>query len=176
MTYIDELKKHRDLLIEGVDIPVSEAPKKILPKKKSLKKINLDVFWNISGRYPEEYSSDKPVDYKQVVTRRPVIDIVFDYPLSRKVTLRFTHNGGWTLKDICNAVSRGYHKIYREEEKSIDRHHRNLEKDPDLDPIEAELEAADSGKYGIWGHSIEDLGLSGIREIKPGVFHIFVDS
>ncbi len=33
-----------------------------------------------------------------------------------------------------------------------------------------------NGKYGIWGHDIDDLYLEGATEVKPGEFELAIGS
>jgi hypothetical protein len=77
-------------------------------------------------------------DYDVVITPEPTIQIEFDYPIRTPVLFEFTHEGGFTVKDILLAVKDGYKRIY-----------------------------ADAEKYDIWGHALDDLILEGVEAATP---------
>jgi len=81
------------------------------------------------------------------MTSLETICIRFDYPLSKRVLMKFTHAGGFTRKDFYQAVYEGYTRIYEEPEK-----------------------------HGIWGHAMEDLYLEGVEEAAPGKYRLIVGS
>ena len=92
------------------------------------------------------------------------IQIKFSYPLSNDAILSFHRAGGFTLSAFWGAVYEGYARIYQD----------------DGDPVAAR--SADHtrlptfGKYGIWGHSVEDLFLEGFEEVEPGIFNLSIGS
>lgn len=86
----------------------------------------------------------------ELITPEKHITIIFDYPLSNKTQLTFSSKKGFTYKRFAQCVFQGYTKIYKED-------------GPD-------------GKYGIWGHGIEDLVLTSAYQTKPGVFTLGIDS
>jgi hypothetical protein len=99
-----------------------------------------------------------------MLTKRKKIKILFDYPLHRPATLTFANSKGFTYRKFFSCVYAGYQKIYKEE---------------GLDPGHIPgmwNRMPSNGKYGIWGHDLSDLVLTGCREVKPGVFELHIDS
>jgi hypothetical protein len=85
--------------------------------------------------------------YERVI-RRPLITIVFDYPLHGEWVMTFCRPTGFTRKDILACVYKGYCKVYK-----------------------------DVRVYGVWGHSISDLYLEGlIKTGKPGLYELSMGS
>jgi hypothetical protein len=102
---------------------------------------------------------DKPdeivLDFKEV-------ELEIDYPLNEIYKAQLTtSNKGFTRKELIVEISKRYHKIYEEEEataktKTIPREKREvLINRNDTD-----------GKYGIWGHDLSDLFMTGIDVYK----------
>ena len=87
------------------------------------------------------FSSDMTVDMKEdmqgdmtdLVTEQPKIRIQFSYPLENYAFFTFRHKGGFSLLRIICLVQKTYLKIY-----------------------------ADPERFGIWGHNLDDLCLTGI--------------
>lgn len=119
------------------------------------------------GSYPcarvAEFGEVELVDAKKPVTKRKQITIQFDYPLHKPTSLVFKSKRGFTLKDLFRCVYVGYNKIYREE---------------GVAPMIPGMynRQTSNGKYGIWGHIMEDLYLEGMREVKPGKFELSIGS
>lgn len=90
---------------------------------------------------------------KGIVIEDEKIDIVFDYPLSTPATLSFKKKGGFTLAKLIECVRKGYEKIYAEEDEDVG---------PTGNLTGMMNRARSEGRYGIWGHSIEDLAIETI--------------
>jgi hypothetical protein len=102
--------------------------------------------------------------HSMLLTKKKKIQILFDYPLQRPATLTFSDSKGFTYRRFFACVYAGYKKIYKEE-------------GPDPGHIPGMYNRMPSnGKYGIWGHDLSNLVLTGCREIKPGVFELHIDS
>ena len=100
--------------------------------------------------YGSEYTRNRIVDPDELVIKEEKITIRFTYPLSVKVYLEFENEGGFTKLDLFRCIYEGYKKIYDEEENEVG--------DPGI--YERLYNRREShGKYGIWGHYIEDLFL-----------------
>lgn len=92
----------------------------------------------------------------RLITPLEDIQIKFTYPLSHDAVLSFHHAGGFTLSAFWGAVYEGYARIFKEERES--------------DWLST------YGKYGIWGHSMDELFLEGFEEVSPGVFNLAIGS
>ncbi len=118
--------------------------------------------------YPDGYTNSMAIEHpeneiKGLLDKNEVpmvlyevrnICILYDYPLRNSCTICTHFNHSITRKDLAELISRNYHTIYQEEEKTapvkpipppkrILRHKRN----------------ETSGTYGIWGHDLSDLRL-----------------
>jgi hypothetical protein len=87
----------------------------------------------------------------EIVIARSTIRVVFDYPLRTEVAFTFSAptETGFTRRDLFACVAAGYSRIY-------------------ADP---------SDRYGVWGHELKDLVLSGVDyDETTGLVRLFVDS
>jgi hypothetical protein len=142
-----------DELIAEIDILLKRPSEEAKNEVDSVGGIELENL-NESIKY-----LDKPdeivLDFKEV-------ELEIDYPLNEiykgKLT---TSNKGFTRKELIVEISKRYHQIYEEEEataktKTIPREKRKgLINRNDTD-----------GKYGIWGHDLSDLFMTGIEVYK----------
>ena len=100
--------------------------------------------------YGSEYERNTLVKPDELAIKEDKITIEFSYPLSVKVYFKFEKEGGFTNMDILRCVYEGYTKIYDEEEAEAG--------DPGI--YERLYNRRPShGKYGIWGHYMNDLFL-----------------
>ena len=77
---------------------------------------------------------------------------VFTYPLSKKVEVECTSKTekGFTVEDVVEIVGSTYERIYKEENES-------------------------SGKYGIWGHGLNDLLFHSIKvKEENSIFYVYL--
>jgi hypothetical protein len=101
---------------------------------------------------------DKP---DEIVLDFKDVELEIDYPLNEIYRGKLTSNKGFTRKELITEISKRYHQIYEEEEataktKTIPREKRKgLINRNDTD-----------GKYGIWGHDLSDLFMTGIDVYK----------
>lgn len=119
-----------------------------------------------SGNY---YDIFEVVDQDEIVTKKNLIRIRFEYPLCNPVAFEFKSptGNGFTRLEFFKAVFDGYTQIYKTEEKD--------DKDPGM--ISGMTNRAPSeGRYGIWGHIIEDLYLEGIIDEGQGNFSLAIGS
>lgn len=101
----------------------------------------------------------------RLVTPLERILIYFEYPVNNPINLEFQQAGGFKLSDIWRCVYQGYEKIYVEEPE------------PEPDPSWTLLNRPNTyGKYGIWGHTMEQLYLEGFVEKEPGLFYLLMGS
>ena len=112
----------------------------------------------------------KLVGPDKLVTDRKEITIKFVYPLTRPTAQTFNNRNGFTYTSFWKSVYDGYAKIYAEEHLD--------------EPVDEAKQAASNlinrvrtnGRYGIWGHIIEDLCLETFTEEEPGVFSLGIGS
>jgi hypothetical protein len=115
---------------------------------------NLGVTWRIAD--------------DAVVTSADNITIIFDYPLREEVEFEYKNTNGFRYSDFWGAVYLGYTQIYAQEPQP--KASERLENAPLINRPETE------GKYGIWGHDIEDLFLDGFVEVSPNRFRLLIGS
>ena len=96
------------------------------------------------------------------------IFIEFSYPLSKEVLLRYQKKGGFSKRDVIKRIGDGYKKIYEEEEREVG--------DPGTyDNLYNRRRS--QGKYGIWGHTIEDLIIESMQYNPTSkTVHLFIGS
>lgn len=84
------------------------------------------------------------------VTDSTTIRVLFDYPFKYPEVVELKSNNGFTLLDLGTAIANKYKEIYEEEGKS-----ETMET-----PCYSWNRKQTHGKYGIWGHYLEDLWIS----------------
>jgi len=103
-----------------------------------------------------EYDIAKMDDPDAIVTPA-IINIRFTYPLSRSVTAEFS-NGPYSRAELARIICKKYQDIYHEEDETTQTNRNHTE-----------------GRYGIWGHVIEDLALVSVTKTGP-FYSLGVDS
>ena len=105
----------------------------------------------------------------EIVVKQNKINLIIDYPLNKPTTISLSNPKGFTRKDLALEISKQYHKIYTEEEATAKTKTIPVEQRTGL----INRNETD-GKYGIWGHDIEDLVLSGIEvhQAKDGEINL----
>jgi hypothetical protein len=95
----------------------------------------------------------------EIVLTEQVVDVTIDYPLENATTieLRSDKKFGFTRAELILKIRAEYKRIYKEEESSAKEKTIPIEKREGLINRNAT-----NGKYGIWGHDLEDLDLSEI--------------
>jgi hypothetical protein len=88
----------------------------------------------------------------EVVLNTGEITVKFSYPLrtSHNIQLKSSHTDHFTRADLATAIAGKYKEIYREERRSV-------------------------GKWGIWGHCLDDLVLHTVS-LRNGVYMLGIDS
>ncbi|WP_367331115.1 hypothetical protein [Sphingobacterium multivorum] len=103
------------------------------------------------------------INADEVVIKEKNINVIFDYPLNNPHTYTFTNEKGFSRKDLILLISKKYHEIYKEEELTSEVKTIPLDKRTGL------INRNETkGKYGIWGHDLTDLDLSGIEVHETG--------
>lgn len=100
--------------------------------------------------YEVEEVRNRLVEPDELIIKEEKITILFTYPLSVKVKFEFENKDGFTRLDLFRCIYEGYKKIYDEEEEEVG------------DPGTYDRlynRGKSHGKYGIWGHYMDDLYL-----------------
>ncbi len=88
------------------------------------------------------------------------LTVKFDYPLSNSVLVPYASYEGFALKDLIDRVCKTYQRLYWEDEETntgTERYKTN-------------------GKYGIWGHNLNDLYIEGIEVWSDGTVYLNIGS
>jgi len=98
-----------------------------------------------------------------VLTEKEAV-LIIDYPLNNptEIIIKAKDSKGFTRGELAGIVSTEYHRIYAEEEESAKTKTMPMEQRPIMNRNETD------GKYGIWGHDIDDLDLSSIIVHREG--------
>jgi hypothetical protein len=112
------------------------------------------------------------IDADEIVIENAEITLNIDYPLNNpaKFILKSAVNG-FTKKQLIIEISKKYHEVYVEEEKTAKT------KTIPIDKREGVINRNETdGIYGIWGHDIGDLVLSEIEVFitEQGKIEIFL--
>jgi len=130
---------------------------------KTVDKDDLEIFedgfipW-ISIKNPDEHISNLSGKDEIVLSSKKAILLV-EYPLNNPFAfeIKSENSKGFTRGELVLAISKLYNRIYQEEEESA-----NIKTVP-LEERKGLINRNETdGKYGIWGHDIDDLDLSGI--------------
>ncbi len=129
--------------------------------QKQIKLGNMNI---IDGVWKPEYVpfSGKKLDPDEIIVHKPDITIVYDYPLEGEFKFIYHTDDptGFTRKDLSELIMKQYHQIYAEEESEVGN------------PGKGYNRAKCHGKYGIWGHGIDELILYDITENPDGTYSL----
>ncbi len=117
-----------------------------------------DIMPWISIKNPES-EIENLIGKDEIVIENNIAIIIIDYPLNKPVEIEIKSNTskGFTRKQLVERISEEYNRIYKEEEESAKT------KTIPIDERKGIINRNQTdGKYGIWGHDIDDLDLSGI--------------
>lgn len=115
-----------------------------------------DIMPWISIKNPES-EIENLIGKDEIVIENNIATIIIDYPLNKPIEIEIKSNTskGFTRKQLAERISEEYNRIYKEEEKSAKT------KTTPIDEREGIINRNQTdGKYGIWGHDIDDLDLS----------------
>lgn len=98
-----------------------------------------------------------------IVIRKRKIVIIIDYPVAKPVEfpLESSNEKGFSRAELVRSISRTYHRMYEEEERSA--------KQKTVPPGERTgliNRNRTDGTYGIWGHDLGDLFLHTIEVLE----------
>lgn len=129
---------------------------------------NLKGFSLSVSDYPPEDKRSCLRNPDEIVITDEKIIIDFDYPLSVVVGFKYYNKGGFSRMDLWRCICEGYKKIYDEEELDVG--------DPGTVPNMLNR-ARSFGRYGIWGHDIDDLSIERIYySAKTKRVNLFIGS
>lgn len=97
----------------------------------------------------------------EIVIKATQVKIVIDYPLTHPYEFVLKSNIGFTRGQLLTEISNHYYSLYDEEEKGA-----SVKTIPIAKRTTMYNRNETNGKYGIWGHDIADLDLSGISVYK----------
>ena len=136
-----------------------------------MKSIRLGYMSIARGEWESSFDEDDEtkLDPNEIIIPKQEITIIYDYPLADEFL--FTHHttnpAGFTREALSKAIMDQYRQIYEEEDAE--------DGDPGLVPGMYNR-AASHGKYGIWGHVIEDLILHTLHVHADGAYTLGLDS
>jgi archaellum component FlaG (FlaF/FlaG flagellin family) len=135
----------------------------ILFQVKTNDKDDLEIFENgiipwISIKNPESEIKNL-IGKDEIVIDNDNATLIIDYPLNKPIEIKIksANSNGFTRKELVQKISIEYNRIYKEEEESAETKTIPIEERKGL----INRNQTD-GKYGIWGHDIDDLDLSAV--------------
>lgn len=160
---------------------------------KGTKVYNAGYIW--PARYETKYNQYYPIEKGRVYDRRGTeliqkvyipdnrrillpnkkYILIIDYPLRNKYEQEIiTGKKGMVLREVLNIAVDAYKKIYKEERKTSKLKEESISKRSKGKSLLINRAETD-GKYGIWGHGIEDLTITNIM-VKGNKIYLSVDS
>lgn len=122
---------------------------------------------------PDFLNNVKNVD--EIVIAEPSITILFNYPLNNDYYFTFMTDGtlGFTRGYLLRCIVDKYIEIYQEEEDTLSQH--------PVIPVNQRVGLLNrnqtDGKYGIWGHDLNDLSLNYVYKYQEEIFwRLSIDS
>jgi hypothetical protein len=97
----------------------------------------------------------------EIVLNESEIKIIIDYPLTNQYEFILKSDKGFTRGQLLTEISNHYSLLYQEEEVSS-----TIKTIPVDKRAKMYNRNETNGKYGIWGHDMADLVLSGISVYK----------
>jgi tetratricopeptide (TPR) repeat protein len=118
--------------------------------------------------YPDGYTTSISIDHPEIEIKNLPdknevpgilngvhnICILYDYPLKNSCTICTHFVGSISKKDLAELISRTYHSIYEEVEKTAP-----VKPVPPSKRILGHERNETAGRYGIWAHDLKDLRL-----------------
>jgi len=118
--------------------------------------------------YTDEELRSRLIKPNEIIIKDEKITIQFTYPLSVEILSEYEQEGGFSRLDLFRYIYEEYKKIYYEEGEQVG------------DPGTYERlynRKTSNGRYGIWGHYLEDLYLEFIRyDDKLKIVHLAIGS
>lgn len=117
---------------------------------------------NVLKEYKDMDESGKELDMDEIVIKEEKVKLKIDYPTTNPYVTLLENVGGFTRKLLIELICKHYKKMYDEENESTIINAGHI-------PGMFNRNHTD-GKYGIWGHDIEDLMLhtACVDKLKKG--------
>ena len=109
---------------------------------------------SIGGFHGDKFRLDNP---EEIVIKSSEIVIVVEYPLTNTAYINASSKDGFTRMELAEHIANGYEKIYLAEDQSS-----AIKVIPREEREGLINRNTTDGVYGIWGHDITDLVLSGV--------------
>ncbi len=103
----------------------------------------------------------KLIDPKKIIINEKALTVIIDYPLKHEYRLELRSANGFNRAFLLKEISKAYYKLYEEEETTA-----TIKTIPIKKRTTMNNRNETNGKYGIWGHDIANLLLSGILVYK----------
>lgn len=97
----------------------------------------------------------------EIIIDHNQIRVIIDYPLTNQYEFTLKSDKGFTRGQLLTEISKHYYELYAEEEKTATTKTIPIEKRTTM-----YNRNETNGKYGIWGHDIADMDISGISVYK----------
>lgn len=110
---------------------------------------------NPTADVPNLYNKD------EIIIKYPVIKVVIDYPVTDLYEFTLKSSNGFTRAQLFTEISKHYHLMYEEEEKTA-----TIKTIPIDQRTELYNRNQTNGKYGLWGHDIADMDIAGVMVFK----------
>lgn len=112
-----------------------------------------------------EEELERMIDPDSIALNYPDAKIVFEYPLSNPTTRKIsTSDEGFSRRQLIELIGKFYEEIYDEEEASA------TTKTLPMSDRKIMNRNQTDGIYGIWGHDLDDIAISGVevRRLRDG--------
>lgn len=163
-TAMEKIKeRQKSISLEKQPTELTQNSSEILFQVKANDKDDLEIFeegiipW-ISIKNPKNEIPNL-IGKNEIIINKDIVTLIIDYPLNKPIEVKIQSDKttGFTRKELAQKISIEYNRIYKEEEESSKVKTTPIEERKGL----INRNQTD-GKYGIWGHDIDDLDLSGV--------------
>jgi hypothetical protein len=96
------------------------------------------------------------VDKDTIIISQKSISIIIDYPLTTPFVFTLNSDSGFSRKTLLREIAKKYAEVYKIEEETS-----SIKTIPIKDRKMMNRNQT-NGKFGIWGHDLSDLDLSGV--------------
>jgi hypothetical protein len=104
----------------------------------------------------------------EIVIKEKKVTISFDYPFDDSNFFSFENPKGFSRIDLARIVCEQYKKMYQEERETTEIPEGKIQGMLNRNKT--------NGKYGIFGHDLEDLVLHSVIRDESGIYLLGVDS
>ncbi|TJZ62964.1 hypothetical protein FAZ15_01300 [Sphingobacterium olei] len=97
----------------------------------------------------------------EIIIKYPQIKVMIDYPVTNIYEFNLKSKKGFTRAQLLSEISKHYHLMYEEEEKTA-----TIKTIPPAERTKMYNRNETNGRYGLWGHDISDMDISGAMIYK----------